>query len=317
FSANRLNLNQAGVKRWSRADISKNFRGKSVDALSIGRETGPVQPSGDNSGLDGTINVRAQPDLAPDIEHTHPVSFPDIARRGVCGVDLQQLRMLHFLHGLNVAKARVQEIISLAREQLQGESARFLNMARLAGRHKGSNGIQPLGRQRFAVKFSFTAGRGEASLGVREERSVTKVEPYVPFTLQSCAVNSFEPTVRINRSILRAEHQIHHLVVGVTEAFLAKAHLAREFPKQFTVGFALAQRSNGLIGNLDIAMPVSRKQIFVFKERGGRQHYVCVVYRVSEKLLMHYGKEVRPQESADHIIVAARYHRRISVVNED
>src|SRR6185437_12658325 len=133
----------------------------------------------------------------------HPVSFPDITRRGICGVNLQQLRMLHFLHRLNVAKARVQEIISLAREQLQGESTRFLNMARLAGRHKGSNGVQPLGRERFAVKFSFAAGRGKAPLGIREERPVTKVEPYVPFTLQPCAANSFEPAIRISRSVLR------------------------------------------------------------------------------------------------------------------
>src|SRR5215469_3203611 len=87
----RLNLNEARIERCSAADIGEYFRSQCVDAFTVRRKRSPVQAGRHDAWLDLTVDLRAQTDLAPIVEHAHPIAFVDTARLSVSGAHLQQV----------------------------------------------------------------------------------------------------------------------------------------------------------------------------------------------------------------------------------
>ncbi len=63
-------------------------------------------------------------------------------------------------------------------------------------------------------------------------------------------------------------------------------------------------------------MTITSLEVFVFEERGGGEHDICVVGGVGKELLMHYGVEVVAQQSADHGVLIGSNCRGIGVVDE-
>jgi hypothetical protein len=63
-------------------------------------------------------------------------------------------------------------------------------------------------------------------------------------------------------------------------------------------------------------VPVSGLQVLVLEKRGSRQDDVGVVGGVGEKLLVHYGEQVRAQQPAHDGIVIGSNRCGIGVVHE-
>ena len=63
-----------------------------------------IQPRCHHSRLYRAIHMRTQPHLATAVEDPYPIAFMNIPAFGVRSADLQQLRLLHLLHGRDIGK---------------------------------------------------------------------------------------------------------------------------------------------------------------------------------------------------------------------
>ena len=90
----------------------------------------------------------------------------------------------------------------------------------------------------------------------------------------------------------RRQRRVDHRVDWLAEAFVLEAHAQRELAKEIHVGFALAQRLNRLMRNLQVVMAIGQDKIFVLEEGGGRKHDVGKIGGVGEELLVHHGEQI-------------------------
>ncbi len=63
-----------------------------------------------------------------------------------------------------------------------------------------------------------------------------------------------------------AQRGVDHVVRILLEAIIGKAHALRQLAEHISVGAALAQRLNGLVGYLKIRVAVRLVEVFVLQE---------------------------------------------------
>ena len=83
-----------------------------------------------------------------------------------------------------------------------------------------------------------------------------------------------------------------HLLLGVAEAGFGEAHALAELAEEPDVGARLAQRLDGLIGELHMVVAVGALDVGVFEKGGRGENDVGVVGGVGQELLVHDGEEI-------------------------
>src|SRR5260370_39582336 len=96
-----------------------------------------------------------------------------------------------------------------------------------------------------------------------------------------------------------------------------KSDGVREIGEEVLVAGALAQRSYGLVGDLQVVMPIGSLQFFMLEKRSRGKNQVGIIHGISEKLLVHNCEQVGTLEAADPVSVIRGNRRRIRVINKD
>src|SRR5882672_4839955 len=121
----------------------------------------------DSPGLDGTVHMGAQDKIPAIVKCPNLIAMPDAACVGVRQRYLQQTSVLQRCNRWRVAEGRVQEIVGLAREQLQRKLLRRRRVPGFFGRLKGRDRIQTGDFELLAVKLRLAAWGREISFRKR------------------------------------------------------------------------------------------------------------------------------------------------------
>src|SRR5215470_5018273 len=152
---------------------------------------------------------------------------------GIARMHFQQISLLHLLHGFDIYKRRVQEVVALARQQLKCARSRIGPMPRFNRRSEADDRVQSLVFQRLAVKLRLTAGGVEVPLRKRQESlcgqivsgrkrlacgrgrlartTSAKIQTDMRFALQPFTVDSLQP------GMIRLQSKVDHLVHRLLE----------------------------------------------------------------------------------------------------
>src|SRR5437899_10627929 len=112
----------------------------------------------------------------------------------------------------------------------------------------------------------------EAAFRERKKRTIADIEANVTFFFQTLARDSLSPAFGMRRG----QRQVDHVVYALTEAIIFEAHARREFAKEISVGFRLANRIDRLLRDLQIVVAVGLLQFLVLEEGGRRQEQIGV-----------------------------------------
>src|SRR5215831_7538598 len=108
--------------------------------------------------------------------------------------------------------------------------------------------------------------------------------------LQPSAINAVEAGTGIRESA------VNHVIDRIAEAWLIKSYALGKRAEQLNIGAALSPRRNGLVGHLQVVVPICALQVFVLEKRGRGQNEVGVVGSVGEELLVHHGEQIGTQQ---------------------
>src|SRR5579884_1522287 len=176
-------------------------------------------------------------------------------------------------------------------------------MSRFSGRDKLTDRVEAEPGQVIVPDSGFSVCRRKPAFRKWNKFFAPKIQPYVALALQPIPRNAPEPRIGA------FERGIDHLIDRLAEARLGEAHSLRKLAEHLYVALRFAYRSDRLIGNLQIVVPIGLLNIFLLEESGRRQHDVGVIGGIGEELIVDDGEQIVTHESAHDIVGLARLLR--------
>src|ERR1019366_566624 len=226
--------------------------------------------------------------------------------------DLQFVLPLHLLEAGQVDERGVQKVVGLTGQQLQREFLRPLLVPRLLRRDKRSHRVHAERNQCRVKESRLTVWRIEA-VCERQPGTVAfvsvQVQTNIRVALQALPADPFQ------LRHARLQSRVDHGVNWFAETFVLESHAHSKFAKERYVGFALAQRLNRRLRDLQVVVAISLDEIFVLEESRGRQNQIGKVGRVGQELLVNHREQVLALQTAPDQVLIRANRRGVRVVN--
>src|ERR1017187_2292062 len=300
---NALDLNQGGIERSTTTQVGESVRGQHINVETGFGQICPTQLRPDDAGCHRAVNPCLQENLAPLVVDTDTVAIGYAAALRVGTADLQFVLPLHLLQAGQVDERGVQKVVGLTGQQLQREFLRPLLVPRLLRRDKRSHRVHAERNQCRVKESRLTVWRIEA-VCERQPGTVAfvsvQVQTNIRVALQALPADPFQ------LRHARLQSRVDHGVNWFAETLVLESHAQSKFAKELHIGFALAQRLNRRLRDLQVVVAISLDEIFVLEESRGRQNQIGKVGRVGQELLVNYGKQVLAlQPAPDQVLIGA------------
>src|ERR1039458_9219519 len=300
---NALDLNQGGIERSTTTEVGESVRGQHINVETGFGQLCPTQLRPDDAGCHRAVNPCLQENLASLVVDTDTVAIGYAAAVRVGTADLQFVLPLHLLEAGQIDERGVQKVVGLTGQQLQREFLRPLPVPRLLRRDKRSHRVHAERNQCWVEEPRLSVWRIESvcEWQPRIAASVSmQVQTYVGVALKAL------PGDPLQLRHTRLQSRVDHRVNWFAEALVLESHAQSKFAKELHVGFALAQRLNRRLRDLQVIVAISLDQVFVLEESGGRQNQIGVVGGVGEELLVDHSKQVLAlQPAPDQVLIGA------------
>ena len=261
-----------------------------------------------DAGTDLVADLGRQFDRAAIVEHAHRVAVADPPLRGVVGVQVERRRLLGLQRAIDVAVARVQEVVRALRgqqrERVAGRERGIAGRTLRRGREPGQR-IHAHAREPLRVQLALARRREEPAVGVRQDLVL--------------GVDADPPALaELTRSVLaeRGQGRRDHLLVRRAERRILEAHPRRQPPEDLGVRQRVADGRDRRLVDRQVRLSPRPMHVVVLDLRRGRQDVVGVERGVGQHVLEHHREQVLAAQTLQHQVLVRRDRRRVRVVDD-